>query len=194
MKSKLPYILLYILGIVIGLTLTMADARAQQTKTDTPSKDAQAKDTSAKEGAYDVTSSIEVGVRGVSVDGNGNKYRSDLNYEPGFQLFNSSLLMQSKNGGGTMFDTLMINSFGWGGEPSRYLRVNAEKATWYRFDGNYRRIDYFNSLTNIALNQHTQNIEHSFGDFDLTLLPQNKHVKFNVGYSLDRSSGPTLTT
>ena len=83
MKNRLPYILLYILGIVIGLTLTMVDARAQQTKTDAP----------AKEGAYDVTSSIEVGVRGVSVDGNGNKYRSDLNYEPGFQLFNSSLLM-----------------------------------------------------------------------------------------------------
>ena len=102
--------------------------------------------------------------------------------------------MKSKENNGTMFDTLMINSFGWGGEPSRYLRVNAEKTKWYRFDGNYRRIDYFNSLTNIALNQHTSNTEHRLGDFDLTLLPQNKRIKFNVGYSLDRNSGPTVTT
>ena len=184
MKNKLPYILLYILGIVIGLVLTLVDARAQQPKTDAP----------VKESAYTVTSSIEVGVRGVSVDGNGNKYRSDLNYEPGFQLFNSSLLMKSKDNNGAMFDTLMVNSFGWGGEPSRYLRVNAEKTKWYRFDGNYRRINYFNSLTNIALNEHTSNTEHRLGDFDLTLLPQNQRIKFNVGYSLDRSSGPTVTT
>jgi hypothetical protein len=184
MKSKLPYILLYILGVVIGIALTLVDARAQQ-----PATNGQ-----TKEGTYTVTSSIEIGVRGVSVDGNGNKYRSDLNYEPGFQVFNSNLLVRSKENNGPMFDTLMINSFGWGGEPSRYLRVNAEKTKWYRFDGNYRRIDYFNSLTNIALNQHISNTEHRLGDFDLTLLPQNKRIKFNVGYSLERNSGPAVTT
>ena len=189
MKNRLPHILLYLLGMLIGLVLTVVDARAQQ-----PAANGQTKDGQAKEGAYNVTSSIEMGVRGVSVDGNGNKYRSDLNYEPGFQLFNSSLLMRSKDNDGMLFDTLMVNSFGWGGDPSRYLRVNAEKTKWYRFDGNYRRIDYFNSLTNLALNQHISNTEHRLGDFDLTLLPQNKRVKFNVGYSLERNSGPGVTT
>ena len=184
MKNKRPYLLLYILGMVIGLVLMLADARAQQPTTGGPTK----------EGIYSVTSSIEIGVRGVSVDGNGNKYRSDLNYEPGFQLFNSDLLMRSKENNGMMFDTLMVKTFGWGGDPSRYLRVNAEKTKWYRFDGNYRRIDYFNSLTNIALNQHTSNTEHRLGDFDLTLLPQNRRVKFNVGYSLERNSGQSVTT
>ena len=195
MKSKLPYILLYILGVVIGMVLTLVEARAQQPSSNTTGAGAgqtQSKDKDSS--AYEVTSSIEIGVRGVSVDGNGNKYRSDLNYEPGFQVFNSNLLMRSKENNGMMFDTLMINSFGWGGEPSRYLRVNAEKTKWYRFDGNYRRIDYFNSLTNIALNQHISNTEHRLGDFDLTLLPQNRRVRFNVAYSLERNSGPTVMT
>src|ERR1044071_1239950 len=42
-------------------------------------------------GPYGVYSSVEFGVRGMSVDGNGNKFRSDYNYDPGFKLFDASL-------------------------------------------------------------------------------------------------------
>jgi hypothetical protein len=194
MKDKLTFILLYLLGLVLGIVLTVMDVRAQQpapTEHPAPKAQSEPKET----GPYTVTSSVEIGVRGVSVRGNASKYRSDLNYDPGFQVFNSSLLMRSNDNAGKPFDTLMINSFGWGNsDPNQYLRVNAEKTKWYRFDGNYRRIDYFNSLTNHALNQHNFNTQHRIGDFDLTMLPQNRRIRFNAGYSMTRNSGPAVTT
>src|SRR5262249_8154561 len=109
---------------------------------------------------YHIVSSIELGVRGVSVNGNQNKYRSDLNYGPGFKIFDGSLMMKDNGGGGgPLFDQLMVNTFGWSNDPNRYLRVSAEKTKLYKFDANYRRFDYFNSLTNLALNQHISNTE-----------------------------------
>jgi hypothetical protein len=102
--------------------------------------------------------------------------------------------MQSKNNDGRLFDTLLVNSFGWKGDPSQYMRVNMEKTGLYKFDGSYRQIDYFNSLRNFALNQHNYQTQHRLGDFDLTLLPQNERIRFNLGYSLERNSGPAVTT
>ncbi|MEK6406116.1 MAG: hypothetical protein AABN34_04045 [Acidobacteriota bacterium] len=146
------------------------------------------------EGPYTINSSIEFGVRGIAINGNADKYRSDLNYTPGFRIFDSSLFMRSKDNNGPVFDTLMMSSFGWGNDPNKSLRVSAEKTKVYRFDANYRRFDYFNSLRNIALGQHTSNTEYRQGDFNLTILPQNEKVRFNLGYSLDRNSGPSVST
>jgi hypothetical protein len=145
-------------------------------------------------GGYTVTSSIEVGVRGLSVVGNGNKYRSDLNYRPGLRLFDSSFLLKRKEGRGTLFDELLVNTSGWGADPQGYTRVNVEKTGVYRFDANVRRFKYFNNLVNLALNQHTQNTRLQFGDYDLTLLPDNPRFKFYLGYSRDTQRGPGLIT
>lgn len=145
-------------------------------------------------GPYNVKSTVEIGLRGVEVNGNKEKFRSDLNYQPGVRLFDSSFLMQPSNGAAPgPFDSLLVSSSGWGGDPSGHLRVNAEKTGWYRFDASVRRVDYYNSLSNLALNQHISNNEHKFGDFDLTLMPQGR-VKVNVGYSFDRNSGLGFTT
>src|SRR5215204_2927222 len=57
-------------------------------------------------GPYGIYSSVEFGVRGMSVDGNGNKFRSDYNYDPGFRLFDASLLMKGGGAGGRLFDEL----------------------------------------------------------------------------------------
>ncbi|HJZ68601.1 MAG TPA: hypothetical protein VKF81_10810, partial [Blastocatellia bacterium] len=198
MKSKIGFALLFLFGFVLGLVLLSNDARAQQPATD---KKAAANGQNAAEAPYTISSSIEFGVRGVLIEGNADKYRSDLNYTPGFRIFDSSFLMKSKDNNGPVLDTLMISSFGWGTDPNRYLRVNAEKTKAYRFDANYRRFDYFNQLTNFAnpLNpnlpgQHTSNTEYRQGDFNLTILPQNERIKFNLGYSLDRNSGPSVST
>ncbi|HEU4389704.1 MAG TPA: hypothetical protein VFV34_18005, partial [Blastocatellia bacterium] len=151
-------------------------------------------------GPYQVFSSIEFGVRGISIDGNGNKFRSDQNYDPGFRLFDASLMMRSNGGGGFLFDELMINTFGWSNDPNRYLRVNATRTDLYKFNANYRRIDYFNSLTNFAApagipnSQHTANTEYQQGDFDLTLWPARQKFRLNLGYSLDFNSGPSVST
>jgi hypothetical protein len=195
MKSKIEFTLLFLLGFVLGLVLLASDARAQQPaadkdKTQQPAATGQ----NGAEAPYTVTSSIEFGVRGIVIDGNADKYRSDLNYTPGFRVFDSSFLMRSKDNNGPVLDTLMVSSFGWGKDPNKYLRVNAEKTKAYRFDANYRRFAYFNNLYNFALGEHTSNTEYRQGDFNLTILPQNERIKFNLGYSLDRNSGPSVST
>src|SRR4029079_6560073 len=90
-------------------------------------------------GDYTVISSIEIGYRGLSVDGDLNKYRSDLNYKAGPRLFDSSFLMKSKTGQGALFDTLLVTSTGWQADPYSNLRISAEKSSWYKFEGTYRR-------------------------------------------------------
>jgi hypothetical protein len=151
-------------------------------------------------GPYQIYSSIEFGFRGIGINGNGNKFRSDQNYDPGFRLFDASLMMRSNGVGPVLFDELMINTFGWSSDPNRYLRMNANKTNLYKFDANYRRIDYFNSLTNFAApagipnSQHTANTQYRQGDFDLTLWPTHQKFRLNLGYSLDLNSGPSVIT
>jgi hypothetical protein len=170
--------------LLSSLTLICSDSNAQQP----------ARPDTQQAGGYKVTSSVEVGVRGASVEGNADKYRSDWNYQPGVRVFDSSFLMQSNGNNGKLFDSLLVNTTGWGGDPSGYLRINAEKTEWYRFDANVRHFDYFNSLRNFALNQHIYNTDHKMGDFDLTVLPESDRIRFTAGYSYDRNSGPTVTT
>ena len=79
-------------------------------------------------GDYTVIRSIEFGYRGLSVDGDLNKYQSDLNYKAGPRLFDSTFLMKSKDGKGDLFDTLLVTSTGWGADPNGNLRVSVEKA------------------------------------------------------------------
>lgn len=151
-------------------------------------------------GPYETFSSIEFGVRGIGIHGNGNKFRSDQNYDPGLRLFDASLMMRSNGADGALFDELMINTFGWSNDPNRYLRVDATKTDLYKLNANYRRIDYFNSLTNFAApagipnSQHTANTEYRQGDFDLTLWPAYQKFRLNLGYSLAINSGPAVTT
>ncbi|MBI3951264.1 MAG: hypothetical protein HY314_12515 [Acidobacteria bacterium] len=78
----------------------MVNVRAQQ-QPPTPNDQPQIR-------PYTVTANVELGVRGVSVDGNADKYRSDLNYQLGFRLFDSSFLMRSNGADGTPFDTLLV--------------------------------------------------------------------------------------
>jgi hypothetical protein len=185
MNERTKFGLLFVFGFILGIVLIATDARAQSSGSGSQDQT----------GPYTVTSSIEVGVRGKSIDGSYNKFRSDLDYQPGFRLFDSSFLMKSDGTeGARLFDSLLVTSSGWGGDPAAFLRVNVDKSKYYRFDATVRRVDYFNNLTNLALNQHTADINHTFGDFDLVLLPRNDRIKFNVGYSMDRSKGDSLTT
>jgi hypothetical protein len=198
------------------LTLTTAVAWAQQTAatpSPSPQKSADAKTQSpaAKAadtmGDYAVTSSVEFGYRGLKVDGDLNKYQSDLNYKAGPRLFDSSLLLKAKDGkDGGLFDTILVTSTGWGADPYGHMRISAENSKWYRFDGQYRRFRYFNFLNNFAnpnfatrptdpvTGQHGYDTRQQIGDFDLTLLPKNERVRFNIGFSPERYSGPAYTT
>jgi hypothetical protein len=161
-------------------------------------------------GEYMVTSSLEFGYRAIRLDGDVNKYRSDLNYKAGPRVFDSSFLMKSRDGDGGLFESLLVTSTGWGADPQGNLRFSAEKPKWYRFDGTYRRFKYFRFLNTFAnpnwvfspatfsvppkttTGEHGYNTHIQLGDFDLTLLPKNERIRFNVGYSPERYSGPAF--
>ena len=186
--------------MIILLVLATANVNGQE-PTPSPSPENRATTTTQQPAesnheiaGYEVTSSIEIGVRGLSVNGSDNKYRSDLNYRPGVRAFDSSFLLRSKDGNNGPFDEFLVNTSGWGGDPNGYARVNVAKAGLYRFNANVRRVKYFNNLTNLALGQHTQDSRHQFSDFDLVLLPDNERVRFNFGVSRDTRRGPGFTT
>ena len=225
MKKNTTHTLRIVMGLALGLTLLMGVANAQQpSPSPSPSpKKADAKKAAPKEettsaqtgedaGDYTITSSIELGVRGLRVDGDHNKYKSDLNYSAGVRLFDSSFLMRSKDGKGRLFDTLLVTSSGWGADPNGQLRIQAEKPKWYRFEGSYRRFKYFRFLDNFAnpnwifspttfsrppsqvTGEHGYNTTTQLGDFDLTILPKNDKIRFTVGYSPERYDGPFFTS
>src|SRR5437016_3781676 len=161
-------------------------------------------------GSYTVTSTIEVGARGLRVFGDTNKFRSDLNYHAGARLFDSSFLMKSKDGKGGLFDTFLVTATGFGADPNGSMRIDVENPKWYRFEGSYRRLKYFRYLNNFAnpnylftgfpvppnpvTGYHGYNTQTQFGDFDLTILPKNETIRFTVGYSPERYSGPFFST
>jgi hypothetical protein len=220
MKSNVNNMLRLLSGLMMVLVMATGVAIAQQ-PTSTPKQadakksEPKAETTSAQTGEdsgnYTITSSIEFGYRGIRVDGDVNKYKSDLNYKAGPRVFDSSFLMQAKDGKGGLFNSLLVTSTGWGADPYGNIRLSAEKPGWYRFDATYRRAKYYRFLNNIAnpnwlfspaafavppnpaTGLHGFDTKTEMGDFDLTLLPKNRTIRFNVGYSPERYSGPAYT-
>lgn len=214
MKRKTKHRLGKLAGLLLMLTLVTGLAFAQQPSPspkksdDTPSTSVEAGEDA---GDYTITSSIEVGYRGLSVDGDHNKFQSDLNYRAGPRLFDSTFLAKSKDGKGGVFDTFLITSTGWGADPQGNVRLTMEKPEWYRFDANYRRFKYFRFLNTFAnpnwifspaafsrppnpiTGEHGYDTRVQLGDFDLTILPKDERIRFNVGFSPERYSGPAFT-
>src|SRR5215213_11055290 len=203
---------LRLIGFVLVLIVSTELFLAQQ-PSPSPSPKAAATPTEPGEDAGDFTviSSLEFGYRGLSVDGDLNKYQSDLNYKAGPRVFDSSFLLRSRDGKGDLFETLLATSTGWGADPQGNLRVSVEQPEWYRFDATYRRFKYFRFLNTFAnpnwvfspaqfnvppdrtTGEHGYDTRIHLGDFDLSLLPKNRHIRFNVGYSPERYSGPAFT-
>ncbi len=174
--------------------LTLVGTSSAQTPDATPSTD----DDRLYNG-YRLTSATEIGWRWRSLEGNENKYRSDLNYKQGFRVFDSNILLQSESGKGKYFDSLLISNSGWGSDPTGNSLVNVEKTGFYKFRSSVRKVKYFNNLANHAnpvglQSQHTDNTRHFFGDFDLSILPQNERLRFNAGASFSDYKGPGTTS
>lgn len=154
-------------------------------------------------GGYDITSSVEIGLRGLDVNGDHDKYRSDLNYGPGLRVFDSSFLMENTlSSDRRPFDSLLVQSSGWGGDPSGSFRLNVDRTGLYKFDSNIRKVRYYNNLKTHVVNfgqpvatgsEHRANTLHHFGDFDLTIFPE-RALRFRVGYSFNNTEGPGTGT
>jgi hypothetical protein len=123
----------YAWRVVSGLALICALSSAMiQAQTPTPSPSPAATSTPAQtsndEGDYSIVSSIELGYRGLRVDGDINKYQSDLNYKAGPRVFDTSFLLRARNGNGGAVDQLLITTTGWGADPQGSVRFSAEKS------------------------------------------------------------------
>jgi hypothetical protein len=234
MNTKIARLLGILSGLGLALGLLAGLAMAQDAVTDTKAtqtQDAKGGKTTTKTdpkktaktekeptsstvgddaGPYSVVGSIEFGYRGQRVDGDVNKFKSDLNYKAGPRIFDSSFFMKAKDGkDGGLFDTLMVTSTGWGADPQGNLRISMENPKWYRFDGQYRRFKYYRFLNNIAnptwlfspiptnanpvTGLHGFDTRTTMGDFDVTILPKNEMIRFNFGYSPERYEGPSYT-
>lgn len=225
MKSYMTTLTRILPGLALGLVLTTGVINAQPAPTPTKSPE-EKKTTKAKSsesiptsdtagedaGDYTITSTIEFGYRGIRVGGDRNKFKSDLNYKAGPRLFDTSFLMKAKDGKGSLFNSLLVTSTGWGADPQGSMRLSVEKPKWYQFDASYRRFKYYRFLNNIAnpnwlfspaqfalppnptTGEHGYNTSTQLGDFDLTILPKNETIRFNVGFSPERYSGPAFTT
>lgn len=180
-KNKILFIALLAIGVLTTLEI--------QAQTPSPSPTPSGSDEKVMVGGYEITSSMEFGVRGLSVNGNHDKYRSDFNYRPGFRIFDSSFLMEDKDGNQGLFDSLLITSSGWNADPTGSVRVNVEKIGAYRFESNVRRVSYFNQLLNHAYGFKGANTKRNFGDFDLIILPQDEKLRVRLGASFYRTTG-----
>src|SRR5215468_562301 len=141
-----------IFGMALGLLVISCVAQAQ-TPSGSPTATTPTEQTPTQQtvgddaGNFTIVSSIEFGYRGQRVDGDVNKFKSDLNYKAGPRLFDTSFFMKSKDGhGGGLFDSLMVTSTGWAADPQGNMRISVENPKWYRFDGQYRRFKYYRFL------------------------------------------------
>ena len=157
-------------------------------------------------GDFQVTQSIEVGGRISDVTGSQAMYDTLANYQSGARILEQSLTMQSLTHE-DVFDTLTLNSFGWGGDPEQAARMRIAKYKWYIFSGSYQHIqNYFNyDLFANPLNPPTGgtpfipilNSPHAYFNtqnlynFDLVLLP-TQPISFRVDYNRNRFIGPSL--
>lgn len=175
-----PFCVLFAVGFMFTATDTVA-----QTPTPTPASDS----------GYSVSSTIEIGYRWRDVNGSENKYKSDQNYKAGLRAFDSSFFIENKNKE-NWFDSALVSTSGWGGDPSGMFRLNIGKDGAYRFDSNVRRVRYFNDLFNFVnflrepSSQHNANLTHDFGDFDATIFPDSEKLRIRAGFSFNRTGGP----
>jgi hypothetical protein len=178
-------------GLCVAALLWLAAGSEAQTPTPSPTP-------TEETGNFRITSSIEVGIRGLKVNGDHEKYRSDLNYRPGVRFFDSSFTVENHSPGTRWFDTAAVTTSGWGGDPSGSFRLSMDKVGIYKFDSNIRRVRYFNNLKNHVVNwsqrvptgsQRALNTLHHFGDFDLTIFPES-NLRYRLGYSFNNTEGP----
>ena len=144
-------------------------------------------------GDYNLTNSFEAGYRLADVNGNEGKYRSDVNYGNGIRLFSSSFSANSKDGHGKLFDEILLNTLGLGGDPYESVNLRIQKNRLYRYDMLWRTNDYYNPALTIDNGAHFRDTSHLMLDNELTLFPQSK-IQFHFGYSRNNQDGPGLST
>ena len=201
----------YSFRIVVCLLLTIGAFAQSSTQTQAPppapAGTPPAGDEGKQIGGFQVTQSIEIGGRISEVNGSQAMYDTLVNDQTGARILEQSLTMQSLTHE-DIFDTLTLNSFGWGGDPQQAARLRVSKYRWYTFSGSYQHMqNYFDyDLFANPLNPPTGlpfipilNSPHSYYNrqnlynFDLVLLPMHR-VSFRADYNRNRFEGPAFSS
>ena len=168
-------------------------ALAQQTVAPTPER--AGSDRGETWNGYNIMNSMETGYRFSTVGGDLPEYRSAVNYGNGIRLLGSYFTMNSKDGHGRWFDSLVITTQGLGNDPYESAALRIEKNRAYRYDMSWRRNDYFNPglVTAGASGKHLLDTEYDMQDHDLTLFPDSK-FKFFAGYTGTSQTGAAISS
>jgi len=140
---------------------------------------------------YNIVDSFETGYRFSTVGGSFEQYRSSVNFGDGIRLLGSSLMVNSKNGHGRLFDQFTLSTQGLGNDPYESAVMRVEKNRLYRYDMSWRRNDYFNPglVTGGGDGQHLLDTQNRMQDHNLTLFPQS-NLKVFAGFSTSSQTGP----
>jgi len=139
---------------------------------------------------YNIVNNIETGYRYRTVGGSIEEYRSTVNFADGIRLLGSSLIVNSKNGHGLLFDHITLSTQGLGNDPYESAVLRVEKTRIYRYDMTWRLNDYVNPglVTGGGNGQHLLDTQYRMQDHDLTLFPQS-NLKFFIGFSTTSQTG-----
>ncbi len=184
-KSAVSLLLWILLATATALTAQPTVAPSQETTARRRGEDLGAN--------YNVVNSFETGYRFHSVDGNREKYRSDVNFGNGLRLLGSHLTINSKDGQGGLFDELVLTTQGLGNDPYQSANLRLQHNRWYRYDLLWRVNDYFNPGLASTAGGHLLDTRRQLQDHDVTFLPQSK-IRFFTGFSRNTQSGPGLST
>ncbi len=172
------------------LALALAEPlRAQPAVTPTPDRP----DEITKTQGYSVSNTFEAGYRLSDVSGNRDVYRSSVNFGNGIRLFEGQLRVNSLEGHGSLFDELSFHTMGQGQDPYQSSILRVEKNGFYRYDMQFRIVNYFNLLPSLWQGEHGVNSERIFQNHELTLFP-GKKLELILGYDRNNHNGPGFSS
>ncbi len=194
---------------VIAASLLLAGSAVAQDQSSNP--DAGSPPAAQSEGkdvgGYHVTQSITIGGRISEVSGSQAMYDTLLNYQSGARVLEQSLTMQSISHQ-DVFDTLTLDSFGFGGDPEQAARLRVAKYTWYNFSLSYQHIQNFfdydlfanplnpstgSSFVPVLFSPHTYFNTQNLYNYDLVLFPMHR-FSVRLDYNRNRFIGPSFSS
>ena len=144
-------------------------------------------------GGYTVSNSFEFGYRLHEVSGNRDAYRAGVNFGNGVRLFDGQFRLDSADGRGGFLDELSFHTIGAGNDPYQANILRAEKHGWYRYDMQFRVVDYFNRLPSLWQGEHGLRSTRTFQNHDLTLMPGSR-FEILLGYDRSHQDGPGFSS
>ena len=134
-----------------------------------------------------------MGYRFSDVSGNRDVYRSSVNFGNGLRLFEGQLRINTQEGKGSLFDEFAFNTVGAGNDPYQSSILRMEKNALYRYDMQFRIVNYFNRLPSLWNGEHGVDSERVFQNHDLTLFPGTR-FEVLLGYDRYNHTGPGFSS